>query len=250
MRACSTDGQTSGWADGNPKAHTQKRPPAWCRCLATPAFIKKHTFVSQQGAHGRWTSFRGCGEGFPCWNIISKCWLPSQFLSFHCKLQCLCCYRNHNSRVKGGVGWWTHWLISSALISGVGEGTDALINSKGSSPDLAVDVCQACISPAHGPPPCRQRAFVSERRLHRCASLPDEEGQKNATAVPQVQSGAFWLQRGRGHRSSPRSSRVISFFHFFLFKVLLLGQAVFFGMLLFFPDVWGLFAGSLLNAWT
>lgn len=83
-----------------------------------------------------------------------------------------------DSRVKGGVGWGTHGLICSALISGVGKRTDGLINSncKGSSPDLAVDVCQACISPALGPPPCRPREFVSERCLHQCVLLPDEEG--------------------------------------------------------------------------
>lgn len=71
-------------------------------------------------------------------------------------------------------------------MSGVGKRTDGLINSncKGSSPDLAVDVCQACISPAHGPPTCRPRAFVRERRLHQCISLPDEEGTQECHGGP------------------------------------------------------------------
>lgn len=84
------------------------------------------------------------------------------------------------------MGWWAHWLIFSALILGLGKRTDGLINSncKGSSLDLADDVCQACISPAHGPPPCGQSAFVSERHLHRCISLPDEEGTEECHGGP------------------------------------------------------------------
>lgn len=170
-------------------------PPAGWRGLATSACIKKPTFVSQLRFRGSYvqifasmssTSLKWIDGLQSSWRGVSLLENLLQFLTFYRKLRCLCYCRDHSS-AKGGVRWWTHWLIFSALISGVGKRTDGLINStcKGSSPDLAADVCQACVSPAHGPPLRGQRAvFGSERCLHQYVSLPDEEGTEECHTGP------------------------------------------------------------------
>lgn len=87
-----------------------------------------------------------------------------------------------DGRVEGGLGWWTRTNLQRFNIGGWEKDrrSDKQQLQRLPSPDLAVDVCQACVSPAPGPPPCTPREpaseRASERRLHPRVPPPGEEG--------------------------------------------------------------------------
>lgn len=109
MRVRSTDGQTFGrnqksWRKpktGRTGTHTETEPlHGDSTSLATPVCIKKHTFVSHQGGPWKFNSKYlpasvVVEKGFPAGKSFKNVDSPLQFLTFLCKLQCLCYYRDH-----------------------------------------------------------------------------------------------------------------------------------------------------------